>query len=155
MMHPAEPASSNSVSTTAGVTCPSQYGMGGSFQASDNNSVEFPALTFTSCQALGENISISGPVVAEPQPQSSRQKDESSNSGEPVSAVVDQLAAQFPKVETVDIDGSVNRPFKKLYRELDAGKSPGEAKRSMNALLLYRKAYQELSRAINGQKDHQ
>ncbi|KAL2887417.1 HMG (high mobility group) box [Ceratocystis lukuohia] len=182
MMPSAEPTSSNSVSgvcpVTAGATYPSQYGMGDSVRASEDDGMEYPAPSST------ENIDIPGPAADEPQSQSSHPEDESRNSSEPVSAVVDrvenapshrkrgarkparrhsltirtplaQLAGQFPRIQIPDINVFVNRPVEERFRELDTAKNPSEGKRPMNAFLLYRKAYQRLAKTIYGQKNHQ
>ncbi|KAL1894987.1 hypothetical protein Cpir12675_003446 [Ceratocystis pirilliformis] len=83
-------------------------------------------------------------AVAEPQPQYSRWKDESSNSSAPVPAVIDriknapshrkrgaksrarchnlttrtplaQFATQLPRIEIPDVDGFINHPAEERY----------------------------------------
>ncbi|KAL2887367.1 hypothetical protein HOO65_050488 [Ceratocystis lukuohia] len=74
----------------------SQCSIGDSFWALKNNGVEYPALYYTITQALGENMGIHGPAVAEPQPPFSHWKHHSSNtpqpkhSGAPIPAGVDR-----------------------------------------------------------------
>ncbi|KAL2111147.1 hypothetical protein VUR80DRAFT_246 [Thermomyces stellatus] len=67
-----------------------------------------------------------------------------------------ELAAEYPNVAILDIATYVRRPREVRLQELArAKKDPGKIKRPMNSFMLYRKAYQNVAKALCGDQHHE
>lgn len=66
-----------------------------------------------------------------------------------------ELAGGYPSVEVPDIAAYVERPKEDRLREVaEDKKDPGKIKRPMNSFMLYRKAYQNLAKALSHEQHH-
>lgn len=85
------------------------------------------------------------------------QKEKSSSQGRVarMEKPLSELAKNCKEVPVDDIQAYVNRPIEVRLKEVAEGKEPGKIKRPMNSFMLYRKAYQHITKYWCEKNNHQ
>lgn len=93
--------------------------------------------------------------MAKPPPKKRKERAKACKRANIVFSPLSELARHYPDVAIANIGSYVNRPAEVRLQEVAQGKIPGKIKRPMNAFMLYRKAYQNLAKALCTEENHQ
>lgn len=88
-------------------------------------------------------------------PRKKRERTKATKRSSKVLNPLSEFEKDYPSIPIADIETYVHRPMEARLQEVAESKTPGKVKRPMNAFMLYRKAYQNLAKALCTQNNHQ